>query len=86
MTITTRNRHRQPVPGEEPAHQGADTRKDADDPDAGEIQAGRPDEAAADVDGRRSHEGDRGDTEHGLVEVGRNSLVFSHTAPNTTGM
>src|SRR6266550_3345716 len=45
---------------------------------------GRSDIAAAHVDRRRRHKGDRGDAKHGLVEVGRNSLVFSHTAPNTT--
>src|SRR5439155_25553232 len=74
------------MPGEEPADHGADIREDADDPDAGEVEMGRTDIAAADVDRRRRHKGDRGDAKHGLVEVGRNSLVFSHTAPNTTGI
>src|SRR2546428_13938773 len=72
------------MPGEEPAHHRADIREDADDPDAGEVEVGRPDVAATDVNRRRRHKGDRGDAKHGLVEVGRNSLVFSHTAPNTT--
>src|SRR2546425_4190564 len=72
------------MPGEEPAHHRADIREDADDPDAGEVEVGRPDVAAADVDRRRRHKGDRGDAKHGLVEVGRNSLVFSHTAPSST--
>src|SRR2546426_12648059 len=72
------------MPGEEPAHHRADIREDADDPDAGEVEVGRADVAAADVDRRRRHKGDRGDAKHGLMEVGRNSLVFSHTAPNTT--
>src|SRR6202140_1213873 len=75
---------RQPVPGEKPADGRPYIRKDADDPDAPEVEVRSSDEAAADIDGGRRHEGDRGDPEHPLVEVDGNPLVLGHAAPNTT--
>ena len=72
--------HREPVPGKEPAHHGAHIRKDADDHDGPEIELGRSDEAAADVDRRGSDEGYGGHPEHGLMEVDRDPLGFSHGA------
>ncbi len=69
---------RQPVPGEKPAHGRPHIRKDADDPDAGEVEVRRADETAAEVDRGGGHEGDGGDAEHPLVEVDRNPLVLGH--------
>ncbi|TMC28500.1 MAG: hypothetical protein E6J32_09080, partial [Chloroflexi bacterium] len=76
---------RQPMPGEKPAHHRPHIRKDADRQDAGEVEMGRTDETAADVDRRRRDEGDRGHPKHGLVEGDRNPLGFSHDAPKYNG-
>src|SRR5207302_4446926 len=56
------------------------------DQDAGDVDLGSADEAAADIHRRRGDEGDGGDAEHGLVEVDGDPLGFSHDVPNTTGI
>ena len=76
--------HRYPMPGEKPADHRPHIRKDADQPDADEIEVWRADEAAGDIDGGGRDEGDGGDAKHGRMKVNGNPLVFSHTAPNTT--
>ena len=76
--------YREPVPGEKPTDGRSNIRKDGNDADADEIDMRSADESAADIDGRRRDEGDGGDAEHGLVEVDRNPLGFSHCAANTT--